>query len=72
MTTDTAIPEKLLTKEELANYLGISTTLISRHCRKSDFPKINVGLSEKKKKLRFRLGEVLEWFERRNRLKNRR
>lgn len=64
--------EELLTMEELAQRLKVSKDSVKRHCKKSDFPKINVGLSEKKKKLRFRYSEVLEWFERRNRLKNRR
>lgn len=52
----------LLTKEELAKELGISVASVLRHCDKG-LPKINVGVSEQKRKLRFNLDKVMAWFE---------
>ena len=60
----------LITKEELANRLGISTTSVLRLCGEG-LPKINVGLSERKRKLRFRFEQVVEWFEIREKLRSR-
>jgi excisionase family DNA binding protein len=55
-------PELLSTKQ-LASVLGISEDMV-RYCVRStpDFPHVRVG----RKKLRFRLADVLAWFEKKN------
>jgi len=54
-------PPELLSTEQLADLLGVSADLVRCWVRMHDCPHIRAG----KKKLRFRLVDVLAWLEER-------
>jgi predicted DNA-binding transcriptional regulator AlpA len=60
----------LITKEELAERLGISTSSVVRLCGQG-LPSINVGVGERNRKLRFRMSDVEDWFIMREKLRSR-
>ena len=60
----------LITKEELADRLSLSTSSIVRLCRQG-LPSINVGVGERNRKLRFRMSDVEDWFVMREKLRSR-
>ncbi len=54
--------EKLLTREQLADLLGVSPSFISKLMANEGLPRVKLG-----KAVRFRIGEVAVWLQSRRR-----
>ncbi len=54
-----AVFEKCITKEELAQHLNVSVSMINKLMAEECMPRIKIGRA-----VRFRLNDVYAWFER--------